>query len=168
MEHFSASCRHGTLLFRDDNHKQIMLNSLVFMALNKRIWLYGFVILEDEIHLLWKKQPAWEERNVRQMLLKFTAQQIKHRLRGTNPKELELYKCQRHDRLFQFWEASSSGAPVPDGNIAAEKLQQMHEAPYTSGICYPGSVYPYSSAAFYHAGEDPLKAMTHYHQYFPP
>lgn len=168
MEHFSASCRHGTLLFQDDHHKQIMLNSLAFMALNQRIWLYGFVILEDEIHLLWEKQPDWQGKNIRQMLLKFTAQQIKHHLRSIRSKELDRYKCLRHDRLFQFWEPSSSGIPVPDEHTAAEKLQQMHEAPFTNGICPPGTVYPYSSAMFYSSGEDPHGIMTHYHQYFPP
>ena len=168
MEHFSACCRHGTLLFRDDHHKQILLNSLAFMALNKRIWLYGFVILEDEVHLLWEKQPDWKARNVRQMLLKFTAQQIKHRLRDNRSKELDQYKCHRHDRQFQFWEPASFTVDVPDRSTAAEKLTQMHEAPFTCGICPPGSTYPYSSAAFYHSGEDPHRIMTHYHQYFPP
>lgn len=168
MEYFSASCRHGTLLFRDDDHKEIMLNSLAFMARNERIWLYGFVILEDEIHLLWKKRPAWENRNIRQMLLKFTAQQIKHRLRNARSGELVQYQCQRADRQFQFWEPAACSSPVPDACAAAEKLEQMHDAPFTGGLCHRGAAYAFSSARFYHSGEDPLRMMTHYHQYFPP
>lgn len=170
MEHLTVCCREGRLLLKAAEHKQIVLNSITFLAKEQRVWLYGFVILEDEVHLLWKKRCAWETRNVRQMLLKFTAQRIKqHMLRSPDTTlryELEQYKCEEHDRQFRFWEPSANGPTVTTRHAAEEILEHMHEAPVISGLCLPGATYPFSSAACYQNGEDPLQIITHYSQYF--
>lgn len=149
MELFSAHCVNGRWLLEEDIHKQIVLDSLAFMADNKRIWLYGFVILPGEFHLLWQQQPAWEEKNLRQMLLKFTAHQIKHRLKAVNRRELETYRSPLRDRQFQFWERYADALPVIAREAAVEKLQQMHEAPIAAGLCHQPEAYRFSSAAFY-------------------
>lgn len=149
MELFSAYCVKGRWLLEEDIHKQIVLDSLAFMADNKRIWLYGFVILPGEFHLLWQQQPAWEQKNLRQMLLKFTAHQIKHRLKAVNRPELETYRSPLRDRQFQFWERFAEALPVTAAEAAVEKLQQMHEAPLAAGLCHQPEAYRFSSAAFY-------------------
>ncbi|AWO01648.1 hypothetical protein DLD77_08040 [Chitinophaga alhagiae] len=149
MEFFSAYCVKGRHLLEEDIHKQIVVDSLAFMVENKRIWLYGFVILPGEFHLLWQRQPAWELKNLRQMLLKFTAHQIKHRLKAINRRELETYRSPLRDRQFQFWERHADALPVSIAQAAAEKLQQMHEAPVAGGLCRQPEAYRFSSAAFY-------------------
>lgn len=149
MELFSAHCLNGKWLLQEDVHKQIVLDSLAFMVQHQRIWLYGFVILPNEFHLLWQKQPAWEQKNIRQMLLKFTAHQIKYRLRAVNRRELEAYRSQLRDRQFQFWERAADAVPVPDEAAAREKLHYMHEAPVSAGLCGKAADYLFSSAAFY-------------------
>lgn len=167
MELFTASCIHNRLLLRKDEHKEIVMNSLAFMVREERIWLYGYVIMEDEFHLLWKKQPEWEHKNIRQMLLKFTAQQIKRRLWAEDRKELELYRSNLHDRQFQFWEKTSFSAVIPDVDAAEEKIGQLHEVPVSAGLCSNVTDYAFSSAAFYQEGRNPGGIITHYHHCFP-
>lgn len=149
MELFSAYCVKGRWLLQEDIYKQIVADSLQFMVQDGRIWLYGLVILPNEFHLLWQKQPAWKQRNVRQMLLKFTAQQIKYRMRAANRPELETYRSQLRDRQFQFWERGASALPVTSAAGAWENLQNMHDAPVTAGLCRQAEAYRYSSADFY-------------------
>lgn len=166
MEHLTVCCRQGMLLLKRDEHKQIVLDSLAFLARTQRIWLYGFVILEDEIHVLWEIQPDWRTRNIRQILLKYTAQRIKHHMfYSRDPslrRELDKYRSPRHDRYFHFWEHPAATAPVTDMLSAAEILEHMHEAPFTTGICLPGTTYPFSSSAFYHLGICSEEIITHY------
>ena len=149
MELLSAYCVNGRWLLQDDIHKQIMLDSLTFMVQENRVWLYGFVILPNEFHLLWKRQPAWEFRNIRQMLLKFTAQQIKHRLKAVNRRELETYRTPQADRQFQFWERKSEVKMIASRPEAREKLLIMHRMPVMAGCCEYAEDYRFSSAAFY-------------------
>lgn len=168
MELLTVCCRNGRMLLREDDHKQIVMNSLLFMVNDQRIWLYGFVILPDELHLLWKKRPDWEHRNVKQMMLKYTAQQFKRSLRILWPKELECYRSELRDREFQFWEQSAYITKIKTGAEAEEVLEQLHEVPVSSGLCNNVNDYPFSSSSFYHNGHDPHKVLTHYYQYFPP
>lgn len=167
MELFTASCSNNRLLLRKDEHKEIVMNSLAFMVKEERIWLYGYVIMEDEFHLLWKKQPEWEHKNIRQMLLKFTAQQIKRSLWAEDRKELALYRSQLHDRQYQFWEKKSFSVVIPDADAAEEKIEQLHEVPVSAGFCSNVTDYAFSSAAFYLKGHDPEGIITHYHHCFP-
>lgn len=149
MEIFTACCRQGRLLLEADEHKQIVLQSLAFLTREQRIWLYGFVILNDEFHLLWKKQQAWETKNIRQMMLKFIAQQIKQRLRSTRSPELEKYRSNRNDRQYHFWERNSRTTRVISREMAAETICQLHEAPVSTGLCIAPEEYGYSSARCY-------------------
>ena len=152
MELFSVLCVKGRWLLEDDVHKQIVADSLAFLVKERRIWLFGYVILPYEMHLLWQKQPAWERRNIRQMLLKFTAQQIKHRLKALDRKSLESYRTSLGDRQYQFWERRAEIRQVSHVNDAIEKLRAMHEVPVAAGLCTTANEYRFSSAMFYGPG----------------
>ena len=77
IEFFTATCLNWQPLLLPDERKEIVMKSLKFLVNDKRIWLYGFVIMPNHIHLMWCKQNNWVEKSVMQMFLKYTAQQIK-------------------------------------------------------------------------------------------
>src|SRR5690606_25262084 len=105
MDFFTATCLNWQNLLQEDRHKQIVMESLRFLTLDKRIWLYGFVFMPNHIHLIWRKQDAWAEKNIQQMFLKFTAQQIKFSLLDYGQlDELERHKSTQVDRIYHFWE----------------------------------------------------------------
>ena len=104
IEFFTATCNNWQLLLQPDKHKQLIMDSLRFLVEDKRIWLYGFVIMPNHIHLLWRKQDAWFNKNIQQIFLKFTAQQLKFSLMDNNPEALAGYKSTQGDRDYHFWE----------------------------------------------------------------
>ena len=59
IEFFTATCLNWQVLLQPDERKQIVMDSLRFMVNDKRIWLYGFVIMPNHIHLMWCRQDAW-------------------------------------------------------------------------------------------------------------
>ncbi|WP_341841961.1 hypothetical protein [Chitinophaga caseinilytica] len=145
----TACCYKDHALLRDDRYKQFVMEGLTFMVAQQRIWLYGYVLLEDEFHAMWQQRPPWEKANVRQPLLRHIARRIKYDLRATDPGALELYRSHLADRVFQFWEKQKIRVEITSFSAAGEMLENMHQAPVNSGLCGDQIEYPYSSAWFY-------------------
>jgi len=103
MEFFTATCLNWQPLLQVDIHKNIIIDSMRYLVSDKRVWIYGIVIIPNYIHLLWCKQEAWIGKNIQQMFLKDIAQQIKFNLIKNYPYELINYKSTQADREYQFW-----------------------------------------------------------------
>jgi putative transposase len=165
IEFFTATCLNWQPLLREDARKQILMKSLKFMVQDGRIWLYGFVIMYNHIHLMWRRQDAWLDRSTEQIFLKFTAQQIKFRIIDTNPLELELYKSTQRDRNYHFWERRPWKATMYSRRVAWQKLNYMHYNPVKAGICKFPEDYFYSSCRFYERNHDDWGFITHYEEH---
>ena len=112
------------------------MDSLKFMVEEKRIWLYGFVIMPNHIRLMWRRQDAWVNNNTEQIFLKFTAQQIKFRIKDSNPAELQTYKSTQGDRAHQFWERRPWKATMYSRSVAEQKLNYIHNNPVRAGLLF--------------------------------
>ncbi len=142
------------------------MDSLKFMATEGRIWLYGFVIMPNHIHLLWRKQDNWIEKNVQQMFLKYTAQQIKFDLLDSNSlRELNNYKSTQSDRAYHFWERRPHSATMYSRKVAGQKIDYMHYNPVKAGLCTMPEEYFYSSATYYELNKDDWGFLTHYEEH---
>jgi len=160
IEFFTATCLNWQPLFSSDRHKQIILDSLTFLVKEKRIWLYGYVIMPNHVHLLWCKQPEWADKNVQQHFTKFTAQQIKFSMLD-NGEDMTPYKSTQTDRQFQFWERRPHIATMYNRRVLEEKLDYIHANPVKAGLCDLPELYKYSSAGFYFDNA-PNEIITHY------
>ncbi|MBX3239060.1 MAG: transposase [Chitinophagaceae bacterium] len=138
-----------------DKHRQIVMESLRFLASENRIWLYGFVLMPNHLHLLWRKQDAWVNKNIQQMFLKYTAQQMKFNLVDSgNEKALEKYVSTQQDRAYHFWERRPYKATMYNRKTAEQKLDYIHLNPVKAGLCECATDYKYSSAKYYELNED--------------
>jgi REP element-mobilizing transposase RayT len=137
------------------------MDSLKFLVADERVWIYGYVIMPNHVHILWRKQDAWTDKNIQQHFLKFTAQQIKFNLLKYNPLELENYKSTQADRLYHFWEKRPYKATMFSRKVLEQKLDYIHNNPGKAGLCNLPEEYSYSSARYYLLNiADPL--ITHY------
>ena len=101
IEFFTATCLNWQPLLQTESHKQIVMDSLRFLVDDKRIWLYGYVIMDNHVHILWCKQPEWADKNVQQHFSKFTAQQLKFNIIN-NSANLDNYKALNPIELISF------------------------------------------------------------------
>ncbi|GAB4197656.1 MAG: hypothetical protein OHK0057_29670 [Thermoflexibacter sp.] len=92
---FTATIHEWQKLLKPDNYKQLIMGSLKFLVENGRIFLYGFVIMPNHIHLLWRMQEGHDERDVQRDFLKFTAQQIKFDLAAKSPESFTFFQGAR-------------------------------------------------------------------------
>jgi putative transposase len=133
IEFFTATCLNWQPLLRTKQRKQIVLDSLTFLVSEKRIWLYGYVIMPNHILILWAKRADWLDKNVQQHFTKFTAQQLKFSLQNT-PTELETYKSTQNDRQYQFWERRPHIATMYNRAVLEQKLDYIHDNPVKAGL----------------------------------
>lgn len=166
----TAYCYNNNFMLRDDQNKRFVLESLAFLVNSERIWLYGYVLLENQFHAMWQQRPPWDERNVRQTMLRFTARKIKYNLRATNEDGLEQFRSRLPDRKYQFWDKESVRVTISSLDAASRIMDNMHVAPVEMGLCREQQAYPYSSAWFYGGGESvaglPVPVITHFHEAF--
>lgn len=162
VEFFTATCLKWQPLLQPAEHKDIIMSSLKFLVDDKRIWLYGYVIMPNHIHFMWCKQDAWVEKNVQQMFLKYTAQQIKFRLIEHNPKELDNYLSTQKDRDYHFWERRAYTSVMYNRKVASQKIDYIHYNPVKAGLCETPEDYHYSSYRFYDLNQNSAEFLTHY------
>jgi REP element-mobilizing transposase RayT len=137
------------------------MGSLRFLVATERVWIYGYVIMPNHIHILWRKQDAWMDKSIQQHFLKFTAQQMKFNLQQHNPLALENYRSTQADRLYHFWERRPYKATMFSRKVLEQKLDYIHNNPVKAGLSNLPEEYAYSSAKYYILGStDPL--FTHY------
>src|SRR5215213_3581658 len=95
---FTATIMEWKHLLKPDKYKDIITNSLDFLVENKRMAVYGFVIMPNHMHLIWHIAENHKREDVQRDFLKYTAQHIKFDLIEQHPDVLEKFKVNAKDR----------------------------------------------------------------------
>lgn len=161
---FTATILEWKPLLKDDDFKDIIINSLLSLKNEASIVLYGFVIMPNHIHLIWQIQDGYKQDKIQMRFLKFTAQQMKFKLKDTNDKRLEQFMVNATDRQYQFWERNSLSIDLWSPGVFMQKLDYIHHNPLQAKwqLAEFPEYYKYSSAKFYESGEDEFGLLTHH------
>jgi REP element-mobilizing transposase RayT len=129
----------------------IVLDSWRFLQAQQRLSLFGFVILENHLHLIASSADLSKEIGD---FKSFTARRIidylvDHRA-TTLLDQLEYYKA-RHkiDQQFQLWQEGSHPQQIADEEVMRQKLEYMHFNPVKRGYVDDPIHWRYSSARNY-------------------
>jgi putative transposase len=158
---FTATCLEWKKLLLPDKYKAIIVESLRFLVNSDRILLYGFVIMQNHLHLIWQMKATHQRQDVQRDFLKFTAQQIKADLVLHHPRVLEQFKVGAKDRTYQFWERNPLSVDLWTEKTMLRKLNYIHQNPVRAKLCRWPEEYCFSSARFYHTGIDNWGFLTH-------
>ena len=149
-------------LLADDEHKNIIVDSLKFLVTEKRIELNAFVIMSNHIHLIWQPMFGFTPSDIQASFMKYTAQQLKRSLTNNNIEALAMYKVNKYDREYQFWKRGPLSIELITPAVFEQKIDYIHYNPVIAGLCINPEDYYYSSARFYHDGTDSFGMLTHY------
>ena len=161
VQFFTVTVLEWKHLLKPDKYKQIVLDSLQFLVANKRIKVYGFVIMINHIHLIWHIQRGHKRENVQRDFLKYTAQRIKSDLEKNHQKVLPLFLVNAKDRKHQIWERNPLSIDIWSREVFWQKLHYMHLNPVRAGVSKCPEEYYWFSAMFYHTGKDNFGFLTH-------
>jgi putative transposase len=161
---FTATILYWKKLLLPDKYKQIIVESLRFLVENKRVKVYGFVIMPNHLHLLWKMEEPYHREDVQRDFLKFTAQQIRFDLQKNHPKVLEYFRVNAKDRQYQIWERNPLSIYCYSQEVTEQKLKYIHNNPLQEKwqLASVPEEYIYSSGQFYFENKDNFGFLTHY------
>jgi putative transposase len=159
---FTATNLEWKLILEPDKYKDIITSSMEFLVKDKRVVIYGFVIMHNHMHIIWQMKPGIKTDAVQRDFLKFTAQKIKKDMLHFHRKELLQFKVNAEDRKFQFWERNPLSIDLWSREVLIQKLNYLHQNPERAGLCKHAEDYKYSSVLFYETGMDNWGFLTHY------
>jgi len=130
---------------------QIIYDSWNFLQANRRLTLYGYVILENHLHLIASSPDISKEIGD---FKSYTAREIIDYLekRGVKTllKWLRLLKARhKHDRDYQLWQEGSHPKQIADREMMHQKLEYLHLNPVKRGYVDEATHWRHSSARNY-------------------
>ncbi|GAB5527258.1 MAG: transposase [Roseivirga sp.] len=160
---YTATIKDWATLLFSDKRKDILIDSLRYLVRQKKIALYGFVIMPNHIHLLWEMLEMNGKEMPYASFMKFTAHEIQKQLIQSDPKLLEKFKVNLSTREYQFWKRDSLPKHAYSSWYIYQKLDYIHNNPVQGRwMLAPGpDEYHYSSARFYDTGVDDFDMLTH-------
>ncbi|WP_229598962.1 transposase [Runella sp. CRIBMP] len=105
IQFFTATILWWKKLLQPDKYKQIIVDSMRFLVNDKRVKIYGFVIMPNHIHLVWRIQDNHLLEDVQRDFLKYTAQQIKFDLQAHHPQVLATFEVNLKTENINFGNA---------------------------------------------------------------
>ena len=146
---FTATINEWHHILKDDAVKDIIIGSLRFLVKANRVNVYGFVIMSNHLHLIWRIKSPHLQKNVQRDFLKYTAQQIKFYLKQHDELLLETCRVNHHDRAYMIWKTDSLSVDLYSEKVFSQKMDYIHNNPVSAGLCNLPEAYKYSSAGYY-------------------
>jgi REP element-mobilizing transposase RayT len=143
--------------------KMIIIESFQWLVQHQLVHIYGYVIMPNHIHVLWEQLKMNGKETPKESFEKYTGHMFLKQLRRTG-ENLRDYTTAQKDRNYIFWQRDPLAILIRDKNMAAEKLDYMHNNPLQPHwqLCNDPIEYRFSSARFYETNEDEFKMLTHY------
>jgi REP element-mobilizing transposase RayT len=138
-------------LFTRPQTVEIILNALQHRQEHNGWKIYGYVFLENHIHLIVQTENLAEELP---RFKSFTARQLIDYLEECNAerllKQMAFFrKAHKRDREYQCWEEGSHPQLIDNEDVLRQKLEYIHQNPVKRGYVDEAVHWRYSSARNY-------------------
>ncbi|MBI1898116.1 MAG: transposase [Acidobacteria bacterium] len=129
----------------------IVLDSWRFLQTNQRLAIYGYVVLENHLHLIARSPNLEKEIGD---FKSFTARKIIDLLHihqaGTLLEQLKWHKARhKKDQEHQLWQEGSHPKQIANEDVMRQKLEYVHNNPVKRGYVDDPVHWRYSSARNY-------------------
>ncbi len=164
IQFFTATILWWKKLLAPDKYKELIVKSMKFLVEDNRVKIYGFVIMPNHIHLIWRINDNHLREDVQRDFLKYTAQQIKFDLQASHLQVLPHFEVNLKDRKYQFWERNPLSIDLFDRKVVEQKLTYIHNNPLHEkwNLAVNPKDYWYSSSRFYETEKDDFGFLSHY------
>jgi len=134
---------------------QILLDCWTYQRQEQGLKLYGYVILENHLHLVAQAQRL--DKCV-ESFKSYTARKIIDTLRANHVERILTRlrfakKAHKTDREYQFWQEGTHAELIMGEDMMRQKLEYIHNNPVKRGYIARPEHWRYSSAGNYFSGE---------------
>ena len=148
-------------LFNKDPYRQIVLDSLNYLRIEKKTQLNAFVIMSSHVHAILWPEIGINLSDVTRDFKRFTSCKISQAAKAQNAIEiLKVFQKARsenraHDvSRYQVWQEGSHPEAIFTENFARQKMDYIHMNPVRAGLVETADQWLYSSARAYLLGEE--------------
>ena len=153
---WTATIRNWYCVMETDARKKIILDGFNWLHKNELITIFGFVIMPNHIHVIWRQ----EKRNGQEMplasFMKFTSLRILSEV--SNMGLLPLMRVNYCNKNHEIWKRDSLAVELYSRPVMMQKLNYIHVNPVKGKwkLSSDSVSYPFSSASFYETHKDPF------------
>lgn len=137
---------------QDDKMKDIIINYLKILSDEKKITMFGFVIMPNHRHFIWLQNALNGKESPKGSFMKYTAHKFIEHLKAENI--LHLSKVSAANKAHEIWQRDSLGVEIYSREVAKQKLDYIHGNPVRGkwSLAKDDISYKYASAKFYETG----------------
>lgn len=146
---FTATILNWQHLLKQEKYQMVIINSLRFLVQGKRVKVFGFVIMSNHIHVIWRATNEQSRTKVQHAFMTYTAQTIVKDLKLHHEQVLPHFLVNAKDRTYQVWERNALSVELRSNEVLFQKLNYIHQNPVKAGICSIAEQYRCSSASLY-------------------
>jgi REP element-mobilizing transposase RayT len=152
---WTATINKWQRLLMKNEYKNVIINSLTYLSEAGKIDVFGFVLMPNHVHLIWRINEINGKETTQGSFLKYTAHEFKKMLKTDKDNNLAFYAVNAHNKNFEFWQRDSLAVHLFTKEVAYQKLDYIHFNPCTANwqLAKDPSQYLYSSAKFYEMGD---------------
>ena len=153
-------------LLNEDGKKQLILDYLKQLSLDGFITVFGFVIMPNHLHLIWRQNKMNGKESPKSSFLKYTAHTFLKQLKIEG--NAWQYKVNEINKAHEIWQRDSLGVEIYSRNVARQKLDYIHANPVNGKwlLAKDDISYQYSSAKFYETGIDEFGLLNNLYTIF--
>ena len=160
---YTASILNWSHLLELDKYKDVIIDSLKYLVDHRKLKVYGFVIIPNHIHLIWEMLELNGKEMPHASFMKYTSHVIQKYLKENHQNILELFKVQKIEGKYQFWQREALPVWLYTPEVIYQKLDYIHNNPCQGKWMLADSpiLYRYSSASFYEMGNKEFPFLSH-------
>jgi REP element-mobilizing transposase RayT len=125
--------------------------------MQKRIKIYGFVIMPTHFHILYDVIFPFTNGNIKQSLLGFTSKEI---LKNMTEDEKSLFLVEKTNRQYQIWKSPSLSVAIFSLKFFYQKLNYIHNNPKKADLVKCNADYKLCSFNSYKARKSEFDFLT--------
>lgn len=165
---WTATINKWQRLMWEDRYKQVVISSLEYLSKEGKIDVFGFVIMPNHIHLIWRANALNGKESPQGSFLKYTAHQFKKMLKEDGAEKLEAYKTDACNKAYEFWQRDPLAIQLYSKKVAVQKLKYIHNNPLAEHwkLAKAPFEYKYSSAKYYEMNEKEFEFLKDMYEEF--
>ncbi|MFT7031398.1 MAG: REP element-mobilizing transposase RayT [Marinoscillum sp.] len=155
-------------LLKPIKYKELIISILKDLTDKKFMTIYGFVIMPNHLHILWKLNMMNGKEMPYASFNKATAHELRKDLKQYHPQVLAHFKVSEKDRSYRIWQRDPLAIHIDAKWKFEQKLEYIHNNPLNDrwNLSKSPETYQWSSASFYETGIDQFECLSHYQEYF--
>lgn len=160
---YTATIKDWKHLLKEDEFKDIIISSLKYLTINEFMQIYGFVIMPNHIHIIWKLLKKNGKEMPHASFKKYTSHQFLLKLSAENQQLLSQFEVNTTTRKHLFWQRDALAIELYSDIVFEQKLDYIHNNPLQAKweLAETAASYNYSSAKFYETEIDDFGIITH-------